>query len=124
MYNKVVIKKKKKDEVLVFLFKFYTAFILTYFCDSAATLPANVVNSNYNKEFNNDGTGTTQKNISNDDDNDSEEDNEDNNNNNNDDDNTDDEVEELTGYHFIDCVTLFVCYTYVNSGNNITALLL
>jgi hypothetical protein len=28
----------------------------------------------------------------------------------------DDDVDEVTGYHFVDCTTLFVSYVYVNSA--------
>jgi hypothetical protein len=32
---------------------------------------------------------------------------------------SDDEMEEVTGYHFMDCVPLFVSYVYVNSASKV-----
>ena len=37
-----------------------------------------------------------------------------------DDDASDEEVEEVSGYHFMDCVPLFISYIYVTSGKNYT----
>jgi hypothetical protein len=33
-----------------------------------------------------------------------------------DDDESDGEMEEVTGYHFMDCVPIFISYIYVTSG--------
>ena len=35
-----------------------------------------------------------------------------------DDDDSDVEVEEVSGYHFMDCMPLFVSYVYVTSGKH------